>query len=208
MEKIINGVPYSTMAQITVKEDFKYHLAADALKDVMQRFDYDNLQKVADIIDGAKNVFVAGRGRSRQTAMNFGQRLSQFGKSVYVVGMATAPSIKEGDVLVLSSGSGSTPTLVDFAKTAMAVGAKVVLFTASRGAEVAKLGADTFYVSDYNYQDDTGSDREIYKQIYAYYDYPTNLALETVLTYIMQKNGISRQQAEAEKPNLFKKRVV
>ena len=33
MEKIINGVPYSTMAQITVKEDFKYHLAADALKD-------------------------------------------------------------------------------------------------------------------------------------------------------------------------------
>lgn len=203
MEKIINGVPYSTMAQITVKEDFKYHLAADALKDVMQRFDYANLQKVADIIDGAKNVFVAGRGRSRQTAMNFGQRLSQFGKSVYVVGMATAPSIKEGDVLVLSSGSGSTPTLVDFAKTAMAVGAKVVLFTASRGAEVAKLGADTFYVSDYNYQDDTGSDREIYKQIYAYYDYPTNLALETVLTYIMQKNGISRQQAEAEKPNLF-----
>ena len=203
MEKIINGVPYSTMAQITVKEDFKYHLAADALKDVMQRFDYDNLQRIADIIDGAKNVFVAGRGRSRQTAMNFGQRLSQFGKNVYVVGMATAPSIKEGDVLVLSSGSGSTPTLVDFAKTAMAVGAKVVLFTASRGAEVAKLGADTFYVSDYNYQDDTGSDREIYKQIYAYYDYPTNLALETVLTYIMQKNGISRQQAEAEKPNLF-----
>lgn len=203
MEKIINGVPYSTMAQITVKEDFKYHLAANALKDVMNRFDYDNLQKIADIIDGAKNVFVAGRGRSRQTAMNFGQRLSQFGKRVYVVGMATAPSIKEGDVLVLSSGSGSTPTLVDFAKTAMAVGAKVVLFTASRGAEVAKLGADTFYVSDYNYQDDTGSDREIYKQIYAYYDYPTNLALETVLTYIMQKNGISRQQAEAEKPNLF-----
>lgn len=203
MEKIINGVPYSTMAQVTVKEDFKYHLAADALKDVMNRFDYDNLQKIADIIDGAKNVFVAGRGRSRQTAMNFGQRLSQFGKDVYVVGMATAPSIKEGDVLVLSSGSGSTPTLVDFAKTAMAVGAKVVLFTASRGAEVAKLGADTFYVSDYNYQDDTGSDREIYKQIYAYYDYPTNLALETVLTYIMQKNGISRQQAEAEKPNLF-----
>lgn len=203
MEKIINGVPYSTMAQVTVKEDFKYHLAADALKDVMSRFDYDNLQKIADIIDGAKNVFVAGRGRSRQTAMNFGQRLSQFGKRVYVVGMATAPSIKEGDVLVLSSGSGSTPTLVDFAKTAMAVGAKVVLFTASRGAEVAKLGADTFYVSDYNYQDDTGSDREIYKQIYAYYDYPTNLALETALTYIMQKNGISRQQAEAEKPNLF-----
>lgn len=203
METTINGVPYSSMDQVTVKEDFKYRLAADALKEVMGKFDYDNLQKVADIIDGAKNIFVAGRGRSRQTAMNFGQRLSQFGKDVYVVGMATAPSIKEGDVLVLSSGSGSTPTLVDFAKTAMAVGAKVVLFTASKGAEVAKLGADTFYVSDYNYEDRSGSDSEIYTKIYAYYDYPTNLAMETVLTYIMQKNGISREQAQAEKPNLF-----
>ncbi len=203
MERMINGVPYSSMDQITVKEDFKYHLAADALKEVMQKFDYDNLKRIADIIDEARNVFVAGRGRSRQTASNFGQRLSQFGKSVYVVGMATAPSIGEGDVLVLSSGSGSTPTLVDFAKTALSAGAKVVLFTASRGAEVAKLGADTFYVSDYNYEDRSGSDSEIYKKIYAYYDYPTNLALETVLTYLMQKNGISRQQAEAEKPNLF-----
>ena len=203
MERMINGVPYSTMDQVTVKENFKYHLAADALKEVMKHFDYENLQRIADIIDGAKNVFVAGRGRSRQTAMNFGQRLAQFGKSVYVVGMPTAPSIGKGDVLVLSSGSGSTPTLVDFAKTALAEGAKVVLFTASRGAEVAKLGADTFYVSDYNYQDDSGADREIYQQIYAYYDYPTNLVLETVLTYLMQKNGITREQAEAEKPNLF-----
>ena len=62
METTINGVPYSSMDQVTVKEDFKYRLAADALKEVMGKFDYDNLQKVADIIDGAKNIFVAGRG--------------------------------------------------------------------------------------------------------------------------------------------------
>ena len=47
-------------------------MAVEALKDVKERFDYDKFQEIADIIDDANNVFVAGRGRSRQTAMNFG----------------------------------------------------------------------------------------------------------------------------------------
>ena len=194
------------MSQTPAKDDFKYRLAVEALKSVKDRFDYDKLQEVADIIDGANNVFVAGRGRSRQTAMNFGERLGQLGKPVYVVGMPTAPSIKEGDVLVLSSGSGNTATLVDFAKTAKEVGAKCVLLSYNKEAEDSKINTATFLVSDVvrkNYNGSAGADAEIYDQIYAYYDYPTNLAFDTILTYIMLKNGLSREQVEAEKANLF-----
>jgi 6-phospho-3-hexuloisomerase len=183
-----------------VMDNFRYTMAVDALKGVKARFDYDKLQEVADIIDGANNVFVAGRGRSRQTAMNFGSRLSQMGKNVYVVGAANAPSIKEGDVLVLSSGSGSTPTLVDFAKTAAEVGAKCVLLTMNKDAEVSKINTASFLVSDVNRQEGTGEDSEIYSKIYAY---PTNLGFETILTYIMMKNGLSREEVDAQKPNLF-----
>ena len=149
------------MSQTPAKDDFKYRLAVEALKSVKDRFDYDKLQEVADIIDGANNVFVAGRGRSRQTAMNFGERLGQLGKPVYVVGMPTAPSIKEGDVLVLSSGSGNTATLVDFAKTAKEVGAKCVLLSYNKEAEVSKINTATFLVSDVvrkNYNGSAGAD--------------------------------------------------
>ena len=184
-------------------DNFRWTMAVDALKGVMQRFDYDKLQEVADIIDGGNNIFVAGRGRSRQTAMNFGSRLSQMGKNVYVVGAATCPSIKEGDVLVLSSGSGSTPTLLDFAKTAKEVGAKCVLLTFNKDATVSQVNTASFLVSDYDRNAGEGADTQIYQNIYAYYDYPTNLGFETILTYIMRKNGLSREQVEAEKQNIF-----
>ncbi len=186
-------------------ENFRTRMAVEALEDIMQRFDYEKLQEVADIIDGANNVFVAGRGRSRQTAMNFGSRLSQMGKNVYVVGATTAPSIKEGDVLVLSSGSGSTPTLIDFAKTAAEVGAKCVLLTFSKDAAVSKINTASFLVSDVAREggERSGADADIYTKIYAYYDYPTNLGFETILTYIMMKNGLTREQVEAEKANIF-----
>ena len=141
--------------------------------------------------------------------MNFGARLAQLGKNVYVVGMPTAPSIKAGDVLVLSSGSGSTPTLVDFAQTAKDVGAKCVLLSYNKDAAVSKINTATFLVSDVDRAakdssnpESAGLDAEIYKQIYAYYDYPTNLAFDTILTYIMLKHNMSREQVEAEKANL------
>ena len=197
------------MSQTPAKDNFKFRMAVEALKDVKERFDYDKLQEIADIIDDAINVFVAGRGRSRQTAMNFGARLAQLGKNVYVVGMPTAPSIKAGDVLVLSSGSGSTPTLVDFAQTAKGVGAKCVLLSYNKDAAVSKINTATFLVSDVDRAakdssnpESAGLDAEIYKQIYAYYDYPTNLAFDTILTYIMLKHNMSREQVEAEKANL------
>lgn len=200
------------MSQTPPKDEFKIRLAVEALPAVMERFDFEKLQEVADIIDEANNVFVVGRGRSRQTAMNFGERLGQIGKNAYVVGMPTTPSIKEGDVLVVSSGSGNTATLVDFAITAEEVGAKVVLLTTNKDAQVGKHATAVFLVSqvDRNFKPGgpygagtSGADAEIYKQIYAYYDYPTNLALDAIATYIMMKNGLSREEVYVNKANLF-----
>ncbi len=194
------------MSQTPASDEFKYRMAVEALKGVIEGFDYEKLQEIADIIDEGNNIFVVGRGRSRQTAMNFGERLAQFGKNVYVVGMPTAPSIKKGDVLVVSSGSGSTPTLVDFATTAKEVGAKCVLLCWNKDAAVSKINTATFIVSDVDrskgYESTAGADAKIYSEIYAYYDYPTNIAFDTILTYIMQKNGLTREEVEANKANL------
>ena len=195
------------MSQTPPKDEFKIRLAVEALPAVMEKFDFDKLQEIADIIDEANNVFVVGRGRSRQTAMNFGERLGQLGKSVYVVGMPTNPDIKEGDVLVVSSGSGNTATLVDFAITAEEAGAKVVLLTTNKEAEVGKHSTAVFLVSQVDRTNgpanSQGADAEIYTKIYAYYDYPTNLAFDSIATYIMLKNDLSREEVADNKPNLF-----
>ena len=52
-----------------------------------------------------------GKGRSGYVANSFAMRLNQLGKDASAIGEATTPSIKEHDLLMIISGSGSTEHL-------------------------------------------------------------------------------------------------
>ena len=80
----------------------------------------EDVLKVEDLIMNAKRIFVGGAGRSGFAARGF---------QVYFVGEPTTPSIQEGDLLIVGSGSGNTASLVSNAKTAKAQGAKVATVT-------------------------------------------------------------------------------
>ena len=89
----------------------------------------EDVLKVEDLIMNAKRIFVGGAGRSGFAARGFSNRLMHLGFQVYFVGEPTTPSIQEGDVLIVGSGSGNTASLVSNAKTAKAQGAKVATVT-------------------------------------------------------------------------------
>ncbi|HCR83652.1 MAG TPA: 6-phospho-3-hexuloisomerase, partial [Lachnospiraceae bacterium] len=71
----------------------------------------EELEKFSDQIQMAKRVFVAGAGRSGFVARAFSNRLMHLGLTVYFVGEPTTPSIQEGDLLIIASGSGETGSL-------------------------------------------------------------------------------------------------
>ena len=58
-----------------------------------------------------------------------GMRLMHLGKTVYVVGETTTPSIAAEDLLILGSGSGRTTGLLAMAEKARSRGAQIMLFT-------------------------------------------------------------------------------
>ena len=60
---------------------------------------------------GARTVFVAGSGRSGLAMRSFAMRLIHLGLSAHVVGETTTPRITDRDLLLIGSGSGSTPGL-------------------------------------------------------------------------------------------------
>lgn len=84
---------------------------------------------VAEAIDDAQRVFVAGAGRSGLAMQAFAMRLMHLGKTVHVVGNVATPAIGERDLLVIGSGSGSTESLRVMAGRAKAAGARLVLLT-------------------------------------------------------------------------------
>lgn len=84
---------------------------------------------LAEDVTGARRIFFAGAGRSRLMLSAMAMRLMHIGLTAHVVGEVTAPAIAAGDLLVVASGSGRTPTIVTVAAKAKEAGARVALIT-------------------------------------------------------------------------------
>lgn len=87
---------------------------------------------------GARRVFVAGAGRSGLVAKAFATRLMHLDLDVYVVGETITPAIRPGDILIAISGSGETDLIVESAKIAKRIGAKIIAITSYPSSSLAK----------------------------------------------------------------------
>jgi 6-phospho-3-hexuloisomerase len=109
------------------------------LRDVLSRTDPREEDAFIRQLLASKRVFVCGLGRSGLMMRAFAMRLMHLGLSSYVVGETTTPSIQEGDLLVVGSGSGETSTPVGMARLAKKAGATLVAITGRRESSLAHL---------------------------------------------------------------------
>ena len=101
----------------------------DELSRTLSGIDRKQQEQMADEILKAKHVFVAGAGRSGMMARCFAMRLMHMGMKAYMVGEVVTPSMQEGDLLIITSGSGTTGSLVKMAEKAKALNGRVGLIT-------------------------------------------------------------------------------
>ena len=110
-----------------------------------------------DLLGRSERVFVHGAGRSglalRMTAM----RLMHLGLAVHVVGEVTTPAIRQGDVLLVASGSGTTGGIVQAAQTATDVGAAVLAVSTTDQSPLADLATVTLVIPAATKTDRSGS---------------------------------------------------
>ncbi|WP_152816067.1 SIS domain-containing protein [Georgenia subflava] len=90
---------------------------------------YDTFAQHFDTLNSEHRLFFSGQGRSGLAAQMVAMRFMHMGLPAHFVGEATAPSVRDGDTLVLVSGSGKTPVSLNFAEVAKSEGAKVLLVT-------------------------------------------------------------------------------
>ena len=93
-------------------------------------------EKAAEIVKSHKRIFLYGAGRSGLMLKAFAMRLSQAGLTVYAVGDCTTPAIEKGDLLILASASGKTPSVLRCIQTATDVCADVYVITASERSPI------------------------------------------------------------------------
>jgi 6-phospho-3-hexuloisomerase len=99
------------------------------LTTALQSVNPAEVDKLREAIAAAPRVFVAGKGRSGLQMRAFAMRLMHAELTVYVVDDVTTPAVNAGDLLVIGSGSGETPSLVSYATRVKALNAKLALIT-------------------------------------------------------------------------------
>jgi 6-phospho-3-hexuloisomerase len=102
--------------------------------------------KLTQLLDNAKRIFIAGAGRSKLVGNFFAMRLVHGGYDVSVVGEIVTPSIKNGDLLIIISGSGETEQLIAFTKSAKKVGANIVLISAKSDSTIGDMADAVFQI--------------------------------------------------------------
>ena len=117
--------------------------AGNHVAEVLSKIDPAQVDALAKAIAKANRVFVSGWGRAGNVAGILGMDMSQIGKVVFRVGDNNTPSIHEGDILLVVSGSGNTKTISIIAKEAKDFGATVGLISTSEQSIIGEL-------ADYN----------------------------------------------------------
>lgn len=117
--------------------------AGNHVAEVLSKIDPAQVDALAKAIAKANRVFVSGWGRAGNVAGILGMDMSQIGKIVFRVGDNNTPSIHEGDILLVVSGSGNTKTISIIAKEAKDFGATVGLISTSEQSIIGEI-------ADYN----------------------------------------------------------
>ena len=111
----------------------------EELKAVFKALPEDAAAKMAQSINAHARVFMYGAGRSGLMLRAFAMRLAQMGRSVYVVGETTTPSIGMGDLLLLASASGTTHSVCYYAETAKKARAELYVITATPDSPLTNI---------------------------------------------------------------------
>lgn len=127
-------------------QDQNQRLVVDKISEILDATNKDYADQLVEMLDGAKRIFISGAGRSKLVGNFFAMRLMHGGYDVSVVGEIVTPSIKNGDLLIIISGSGETEQLIAFTKKAKQIGAKIMLISAKSDSTIGDLSDGVFQI--------------------------------------------------------------
>ncbi len=173
----------------------------DKISDILAATDDSYDQQLMALVDEAHNgggrIFIAGAGRSGLVSKFFAMRLMHAGYSVYIVGEIVTPSIREGDLFLVLSGSGETETMLAFTKAAKKKGAKVALICTKASSTIGDLADVTFQIGK----------PELYSKVTAMpmgttFELSTLLFLESTIAHVIHEKGIPEEEMRTRHANL------
>jgi 6-phospho-3-hexuloisomerase len=163
----------------------------------------ESLTEAGTMIEAAPKIFLAGAGRSGLIMRALGTRLMHLGKTVYVVGESTTPSIQAGELLILGSGSGQTSTLLAIAQKAKHQGAKILLFTTNPSSPLANMADQSVALPAPSLGDiEEERDLKSMQPMGSLFEQSLLILCDTIILWLMLRTGVSASQMRVRHANL------
>lgn len=123
---------YEDMYQTVIREHEK----------VFELLDMDQLKEFMDAIMKAKKIFIMAGGREGISLRSFAMRLSHLGKETHWIWDDTTPAMGEGDLFLVSMGSGDVGMFRYIIEQASKTGAKIGMITGLPEGKLVEKYAD------------------------------------------------------------------
>lgn len=172
-------------------------LVLDTITSILEGTDAGNNERLVNLLDGASRIFLAGAGRSGLITKFFAMRLVHSGYDVSLVGEVVTPSINNGDLLIVISGSGETQQLAAFAGKAKEIGAKLVLISAKSGSTIGNMADEVLNIGQ----------PDMYTPVQGMpmgtvFELSTLIFLESLVSHLIHEKGIPEEEMKARHANL------
>lgn len=175
-----------------------YSLILNELEQTLSAVNAEDAHTFEQKVLEANAVFVSGKGRSGFVANSFAMRLNQLGQRAYVVGESTTPSIQQGDVFIIISGSGSTAHLKLLAEKAKEVGAEVLLITTKPDSPIGSLADLAIELPAGTKHDAEGSDQPLG----SLFEQSALILLDSLVLNLQEQLKISEEKMQQNHANL------
>lgn len=179
-----------------------YDRALEELRQVFDRLADDDVDRLVEIIAGARRIVVFGAGREKLQIMGFAMRLFHMGLAVAVEGDMTTPPVGTGDVFLLTCGPGEFSTALALAGVARQAGSTVALVTAQPGGKVAKLADFVLTLPAQTMADDQGGARSSVLPMGSLYEGALFILFEVMVLRLVARLGIDPAAMRANHTNV------
>ena len=120
----------------------------------------------------------------------------------YVVGETVTPAIREGDALVISSGSGETGALLNYASRAKRFGAKVALVTIFPDSSIGKTADAVIQLPGVTFKSDAPATTKSSQPHGVLYEHMSFLLFDCMILALMNARGFDRERLFDRHANL------
>jgi 6-phospho-3-hexuloisomerase len=162
---------------------------ASEISEVLSKIDANEVSQLAENIESANRIFIAGTGRSGLIGKVFAMRLMQSGYPVFVVGETITPSIETDDLFIIISGSGSTGSLTMFAEKAKEIGVKIALVTTNKESKIGGMSDTTIFIPAATKRREAHEPKTI-QPLGSQFDQSAHLVLDALMVHLLHaKSG-------------------